>query len=86
MKLVVLSLFSALAACGSSADPPPAPAPAPAPAAAAPAAPAPAPAPGVSARTTDSATRSEVGEVNPRLLRRFKPVRAEIDVANEPPA
>jgi cytochrome c peroxidase len=85
MKLVVLSLFPVLAACGSSADPPPAPAPAPtapAPAASAPAA----PAPGVAARTTDSATRSEVGEVNPRLLRRFKPVRAEIAAADTPPA
>jgi cytochrome c peroxidase len=80
MKLVALSFLSVLAACGSSTDPPPAPAPTPAPAAPAPAA------PGVAARTTETPTRSEVGEVNPRLLRRFKPVRAEIDAANEPPA
>ncbi|HEX3766716.1 MAG TPA: cytochrome c peroxidase [Kofleriaceae bacterium] len=82
MKFVAFSLFSVLAACGSSSNPP---APAPSPTAApAPAAAAPAPAPGVAARSADTATRSEVGEVNPRLLRRFKPLRPVFASADEP--
>jgi len=91
MKRALLSLFPVLAACGSSAspsassapaDPPPA---APAPAAGSPVA-TPAPAAAVAARTAPTATRSEAGEVNPRLLRRFKPLRASLAQANAPAA
>jgi len=73
MHRILFALVPVLAACGTSTAPAPAPAPPPA---AAPA-PAPAPAPGVAART---------GEVNPRLLRRFKPVRESIALANAPAA
>jgi len=85
MKRVMFSLFPILAACGSSPD-----APAPPPATVAAAAPAPtppaAPAPGAAARTAEIATRSEVGEVNPRLLRRFKPVRPVLAESGAPAA
>jgi cytochrome c peroxidase len=83
MKRIALSLLALLAACGSSADTtPPAPvsaAPAPTPAST-PAA----PAAGVAARTAEPATRSEGVDINPRLLRRFKPVRASLAQADAP--
>jgi cytochrome c peroxidase len=82
MKRFALSLLTLLAACGSSADATP-----PAPASSAPAyapAPAHAPAAGVAARTAEPATRSEGPDINPRLLRRFKPVRASLTHADTP--
>jgi cytochrome c peroxidase len=63
----LLSLIPLLAACGSSSEP------------ASQAAPRPAGAPAAAARAAaPAAARRDAGEVNPRLLRRFKPVRASL--------
>src|SRR4051812_42643969 len=67
------TLFALLVACTNSPDPAPDLAPA-------------APAVGVVARAAPPQTRTESGEVNPRLLRRFKPLRNTIELANEPTA
>lgn len=75
MHRVLWSLVPLIAACGSSPDPAPAanlPAPA-------------APPATVAARTAPVQPSAESG-VNPRLLRRFKPVRSSIERANEAPA
>lgn len=40
--------------------------------------------PGVVARAAPPQTRSDTTEINPRLLRRFKPLRGSIDSADEP--
>ena len=75
MHRALWSLLPLIAACGSSPDPTPAAKP-----------PAPAGAPAtVAARAAPVQTSAESG-VNPRLLRRFKPVRASIERANEPAA
>jgi len=89
MSRIVFSLIAILGACSSASDatpPSPAPAPVPAPAPTSVAAPASAPAPGVSARLAEPATRSDSGDVNPRLLRRFKPLRKNITLADAPEA
>jgi cytochrome c peroxidase len=70
MQRILFSLVPLFAACSSSSDAAQPPHPAP-PAAAA-------------ARMADTATRSDVGEVNPRLLRRFKPVRKSFELAGAP--
>jgi cytochrome c peroxidase len=88
-KSSLLTLF-VFAACSSQTDKAPAPSTSQsnsaAPAAAPTAAPAETatPAPGVAARTAPAANRSE-GDVNPRLLRRFKPVRESLAAADAPP-
>jgi len=75
MNRVLWSLVPLIAACGSSADPAPAAAlPAPA-----------APSAMVAARAAPLQSATESG-VNPRLLRRFKPVRTTIEQPNEPSA
>jgi len=82
MNRTLFTLVPFLVACGSQPDasPPPAAAAPPAAASSAPAA------PHAAARAGASATRAEGGEVNPRLLRRFKPVRDTIELANAPAA
>jgi cytochrome c peroxidase len=71
MKYPLALLVSSIAACGSpSTDEHPSAGPG-APAAAA-------------ARVADIATRGESADLNPRLFRRFKPVRATIALANAP--
>lgn len=88
MQRILVSLVPLFAACSSSSDvaqPPGASAgAAPAAAAVAPVAHASAAAPGHAARLAEPATRA-TGEVNPRLLRRFKPVRESLARAGEPP-
>lgn len=79
MKHLVLALIPLVAACGSSSDAsqPPMPSnPAAAPIAA----------PQAAARTAESAARAELSEVNPRLLRRFKPLRKTLALAGTPQA
>jgi cytochrome c peroxidase len=76
MRRIVFSLLPLVVGCSTAAESPSSPAPG----AVSDAAVAP-PAPGTAARVTTSATRSEVSEVNPRLLRRFKPVRKSLAVA-----
>jgi cytochrome c peroxidase len=66
-----------IAACSASSDTSKPPAPAAATAAAA-------PAPRAAARVASAATRSEGGEINPRLLRRFKPIRKTLALDNAP--
>ena len=86
MHRFALALFLLTAACSTHTDAPApgAASPAPAPAAGTPtAAPAPS-ATGAAARTADVATRTE-GGVNPRLLRRFKPVRTVLEPEGSPP-
>jgi len=73
MKHVLMCLFPVFAACSSSSD-------------AAQSPPAPPPAPGVAARAAEPARRSDPTELNPRLLRRFKPVRESFARASGPPA
>jgi cytochrome c peroxidase len=63
----------ALVACSASPDPTPDLIPA-------------GPAVGVVARAASPQTRTESGEINPRLLRRFKPLRGNIELPNEPAA
>lgn len=83
MRRVLFSLIPLFAACNSSSDSARPPAPTAAPAAA------PAQA---AARQAEAATRSETrpepraetGEVNPRLLRRFKPVRENLALGDTP--
>ena len=69
MRRIVFSLLPLIAGCSAAPDAPPSVAPADAVAPVAPAA---------AARVASPVTRSEVGEVNPRLLRRFKPVRKSL--------
>jgi cytochrome c peroxidase len=83
-SLLSLSLLPLFAACSSKPEPAaPPPSQNPNPPAAVEQAPVPPPAAGVAARAAQPATRSE-GEVNPRLLRRFKPVRATLASADAP--
>ena len=84
MRHMLLCLSSLLAACGSPAESAPSPAAAPPVQGPVATATATATAPGAAARTPAVATRREAGEVNPRLLRRFKPVRDSLDVAGAP--
>jgi cytochrome c peroxidase len=81
MQRLLYTLFPLFAACSSPSDARPAAAPNPAPPAAPVAAPI-APAPAAAARPSTVATR-ETDDINPRLLRRFKPLRANLTPANE---
>jgi cytochrome c peroxidase len=78
----LLALFLALTACGSSSDATPPPAPTPT-AVVAESEVAPATA---STQTPTMVAARTVGEVNPRLLRRFKPLRKSLALANAPAA
>jgi len=78
---LALSLLTAACSTRSDAPAPAAAPPAPAQSATAPAA----PSTGIAARSADVATRAEGAAVNPRLLRRFKPVREVLEPDGTPP-
>lgn len=95
MRRVLLSLLPLFTACGSSTDSQtvanepagtsgPVAGPVAAPTATSGAAPGAAPA--AAARMATTPTRGDTGEVNPRLLRRFKPVRASLALPDQPAA
>jgi cytochrome c peroxidase len=85
MQRILYRLLPLVAACNSASDAAQPPAAAPVAVAATSVAPAGTPTP-IAARTSAVATRSDADDVNPRLLRRFKPLRQSLALANAPAA